>query len=301
MANIFGRQVVILATNKSGGGVVNGDVVIPDTSNDSAFTTTTSASVTGPVWIAQETIASNATGRVLVGGYASLVNVNASVTRGHFGATHTVAKQAADAGASRTAGTFCEFLTGGTTPIAYIWPTDLLGTSLSNPMSAKGQLIQGDTGGTPAALAVGTAGQVLTSGGSGAFNTWAAVATPSETFLTGDVTMTNANTAYTAITVTPAAGTYLIYGSASVAYSGGGSTATAELLAGATVLHSVGGVTTGANELVSLVTFGYATLNGSTAVLIQCFDNGAGAIIKATPRVNGTTNKQTKLMLVKIG
>jgi hypothetical protein len=124
-SNTYGRQTVLPLTNKSGGGVIAGDVVIGDTSNNDAFTTTTSAAFTGIVGIAQETIASNASGRVLVGGYAALVNVNASVTRGHYGATHTVAKQAADAGASRTAGTFVQFLTGGTTPDGLVFNPDL--------------------------------------------------------------------------------------------------------------------------------------------------------------------------------
>src|SRR5512143_2286373 len=150
-ANTYGRQVVLPLTNKSGGGVVAGDVVIVDTTNNDAFTTTTSANSTGGVGIAQETIANNAVGRVLFNGYAALVNVNASVTRGHYGATHTVAKQATDAGASRAAGTFCQFLTGGTTPDAIIYNPDLGGASLTNPMANKGELIQGDTGGSPSA------------------------------------------------------------------------------------------------------------------------------------------------------
>lgn len=124
-ANTYGRQVVIPLTNKSGGSVAAGDVVIVDTANNDAFTTTTSAGSTATIGVVQETIASNAVGRVLLSGYAALVNVNASVTRGDYGKTHTVAKQATDAGASRGAGTFCQFLTGGTTPDAAVYASDL--------------------------------------------------------------------------------------------------------------------------------------------------------------------------------
>ena len=152
-ANTYGRQLVIPLTNKSGGGVVAGDVVVVDTTNNDAFTTTTSANFTGGVGIAQETIASNVVGRVLVSGYAPLVNVNASVTRGHYGATFTVAKQATDAGASRGVGTFCQFLTGGTTPDAIMYPVDLLGSSLTNPMIAQDDMIIGGTAGAAARLA----------------------------------------------------------------------------------------------------------------------------------------------------
>jgi hypothetical protein len=119
--NTYGRQVVLPLTNKSGGSVAAGDVVIVDTTNNDAFTTTTSGAFVGMIGVAQETIASNAVGRVATSGYAALVNVNASVTRGNFGKTHTVVKQATDAGASRTTGTFCQFLTGGTTPDAILF------------------------------------------------------------------------------------------------------------------------------------------------------------------------------------
>jgi hypothetical protein len=120
-SNTYGRQVVEALTNKSGSSVAAGDVVIIDTTNNDAFTTNTASGFTGMIGIAQETIANNGTGRVLTAGYAALVNVNASVTRGNYGKTHTVAKQATDAGASRAAGAFCQFLTGGTTPDAHVF------------------------------------------------------------------------------------------------------------------------------------------------------------------------------------
>jgi hypothetical protein len=171
-ANTYGRAVDIPLTNKSGGGVIPGDVVIVDTTNNDAFTTTTSASVIVGVGVVQDTIANNAIGRVRFGGYAPLVNVNASVTRGHYGATYTVAKQATDI-AARAAGTFCQFLTGGTTPDAIIFPSDLGGTALTNPMTTKGDIIVADTGGTPTRLATGTAGQFLMANGAATFETFA--------------------------------------------------------------------------------------------------------------------------------
>jgi hypothetical protein len=165
MSSIFGRSVIVPLTNKSGSSVVAGDVVILDSANNTSFTTTTSAGITTPIGVAQEAIASNAVGRVLVEGYASLVNVNASVTRLHYGTTHTVAKQATDAGASRVSGTFCCFLSSGTTPDALVYPVDLAGAALTNPMSAVGDIIQGTTAGAPARLAAPLAGKVLTGAG----------------------------------------------------------------------------------------------------------------------------------------
>lgn len=171
MSNIFGRQLVLPMVNKSGGALAAGDVVVVDTSNDTAVTTTTSAASTLPVGVVQETIASNGTGRVLFGGYAALVNVSASVTRGQYGATHTVAKQAAGT-ASRGAGTFVEWLTGGTTPSGFVYPTDLLGSSLTNPMTNVGDIIYGGTAGAPTRLADVATGSVLLSGGVNTAPSW---------------------------------------------------------------------------------------------------------------------------------
>ncbi len=172
-ANTYGRAVVLPMTNKSGGSVAAGDVVIYDSTTNDSFTTTTSAASLLAAGIAQETIASNAVGRVLTLGYAALVNTSGSVTRLNFGATHTVAKQAADVGSSRASGTFMRFLSSGATPDAVIYPVDLAGAALTNPMTTKGDVILGDTGGTPTRLAAGaTAGMVLTSAGSGAFETF---------------------------------------------------------------------------------------------------------------------------------
>ncbi len=195
-ANTYGRQVVIPLTNKSGGGVIAGDVVVIDTTNNDAFTTSTAGAVTITVGVAQETIANNAVGRVLMSGYAALINVNASVTRGNYGKTYTVAKQATDAGASRVAGTFVQFFTGGTTPDGQVFPVDLAGAALTNPMTTKGDVILGDTGGTPTRLGAGTSGNILTSNGAAAFPSWQAAAAASLT------TATQAATSDTSLSAT---------------------------------------------------------------------------------------------------
>jgi hypothetical protein len=144
--DIQGRRTIGYLTNKSGGSVAKGDVVVIDSANDEAFKTSTAgAEVVGVgVVIEDNGIANNAQGRVAFQGYVALVNVNASVTRGNFGKTHTVAKQATDAGASRVLGVFCQFLTGGTTPAGMLFgqPDGVTGAG-------------GLTGGTPA-LTLGT-------------------------------------------------------------------------------------------------------------------------------------------------
>lgn len=164
-SNAFGRQVVLPLTNKSGGGVIAGDVVIIDSGNDAAFTTTTTGATTVPLGIAQETIANNAVGRVLIAGYAALVNVPASVTRGHYLQTHTVVKQATG-NATRQAGSAGQFLTGGTTPTAFLFGiTDGstgAGGIAATIVDVKGDLIAATAADTVARLAAGANNTVLT-------------------------------------------------------------------------------------------------------------------------------------------
>lgn len=167
MGNPFGRSEIVPLTNKSGGSVAAGDFVYIDTANNDSFTTGTTGAYTKGIGIAQQTIASNAIGLVLVNGYASLVNVNASVTRGNFLKSHTVVKQGTDAGSSRASGTCGMFLTGGTTPDALIWQPDLGGGSgelvaTSTIWDAAGDLAVGSGADTAARLAIGaTNGMVL--------------------------------------------------------------------------------------------------------------------------------------------
>lgn len=174
MANPYGRSNIFPLVNKSGASVAAGDLVyLGDGATADSFTTGTTANRTGGIGIAQQTIASNATGLVLLSGYAALVNVNASVTINHYGASHTVAKQATDVGTSRAAGTCLYFLTGGTTPDAIVWQPDLGGGSgMTNPMSAVGDIIQGGTAGAPQALAAPATGKVLQGAGATTLVAW---------------------------------------------------------------------------------------------------------------------------------
>jgi hypothetical protein len=121
--------IVATLTNKSGGGVIAGDVVILDSGNNDAFTTTTSAASVAKVGIAAATIANNAAGLVVVGGYVAQVNVTASVSRGDFLFTSTTAKKAS--AASFGTGAFGVVTKVGTTPTAVIFlDTQQAGSSI---------------------------------------------------------------------------------------------------------------------------------------------------------------------------
>src|SRR5512139_1807816 len=117
---IRGRSNVATLTNNSGGALVAGDVCIQDTTGDEYATTTTSANSTKQVVIAAESIANGAAGKFYVGGYCPLVTPSASVTRGRYLFTHTVAKQAAES-ATYGDGAFGVALKSGTTPSVWLF------------------------------------------------------------------------------------------------------------------------------------------------------------------------------------
>lgn len=117
---IRGRSNVVTMTNNSGGALIAGDVCIQDATADENVTTTTSAASTSKVFVAAESIGIGAAGKFYESGYCPYVKPNASLTRGHFLFTDTVAKQATGS-ASYAAGAFGRVLKAGTTPSAIIY------------------------------------------------------------------------------------------------------------------------------------------------------------------------------------
>lgn len=95
----------IVLTNKSGGTVNAGDVVIWDKANASAFTTTTSSAdrrVCGVVKSGQ--IANNAAGIIAVGGTIETVKVQGNVSSGQALITSTTTKRASSNGTTKQNG-----------------------------------------------------------------------------------------------------------------------------------------------------------------------------------------------------
>ncbi len=152
-------EVILQLVNKSGGAIAIGDVVVIDTADDTAFTTTTTGRAEISVGIAQAAIPSNTSGSVLVAGYATLVNVPSSMTRGYFLETYTVVKQATG-NATRRSGSFGQFLTGGTTPTAWLWGSTDQTAGSGSPLTTKGDIWGYST--VDARIAVGLNGYVLT-------------------------------------------------------------------------------------------------------------------------------------------
>lgn len=121
------RVVVAQLTNKSGGDLSQGAVVIWSTGTASAFTTTTTAGdQTEPVGVIVEPngIANNATGAVAFQGYVPKINLSGSASLGDFVKTHTVAGQGVRHGTPSVAGDFAVVLATGTSPAAWLFGTN---------------------------------------------------------------------------------------------------------------------------------------------------------------------------------
>lgn len=133
MANTaLNRTGVVLLTNKSGGSVVQGDVVVMSTGTANSFTTTTTSGyVNGAVGVVLEPngIANDAVGIVALSGYVPVINLSGSAGLGDLVKTHTVAKQGVRHAAPAVAGDFAQVLATGTTPAALLFGTTFALTS----------------------------------------------------------------------------------------------------------------------------------------------------------------------------
>lgn len=124
MNTALNRTTVALLTNKSGGDLSYGDVVVLDNTNDNGFTTTTSGALSTRgigVIIEPNGIANNATGMVAVGGWCPIVNLNTAATAGQFLKTHTVAGQATPHSSPQVEGDFGVALEASATPSALLF------------------------------------------------------------------------------------------------------------------------------------------------------------------------------------
>lgn len=117
------RTGVSLLTNKSGGATAQGDVVVVDTANASAFTTTTTSGfANGFVGVVLEPngIANNAAGLVAFGVYVPKITLNTAATIGQFIKTHSVAKQGTPHSAPGAVGDFAIALEASASPKALL-------------------------------------------------------------------------------------------------------------------------------------------------------------------------------------
>lgn len=131
MSNIaLGRTEQAILTNKSGGALAQGDVVIVDaTTAASVTTTTTGAYANGRIGVVLEPagIANNAAGMIAFSGYVPKITLASSANLGDLVKTHTVAKQGSPHAAPSAGGDFAQVLGTGTTPAALLFGSPLSG------------------------------------------------------------------------------------------------------------------------------------------------------------------------------
>ncbi len=120
------RTTQVLLTNKSGGNLTYGAVVVLDNTNTNGFTTTTTAGLSTRglgVILEPSGIANNASGMVAVGGWCPQVNLNTAAAIGQFIKTHTVAGQGTPHASPQVEGDFAVALSASATP-----PCNLFGS-----------------------------------------------------------------------------------------------------------------------------------------------------------------------------
>lgn len=125
--------------------------------------------------------------------------------------------------------------------------------------------------------------------------------TASEAFLSGDVTMTSADTFYDGPSISLGAGTYIIMGGLTLKETGQNSFFTVKLWDGTNVYHAPGGQyndTQGGDYNVSV--FAKVTLVGTVTVKISAACHNTGGVILATAIFNGTSNKASKIVALQI-
>jgi hypothetical protein len=124
MNTALNRTGVALLTNKSGGDLAYGAVVILGTPTAKAFTTTTTSgyknSAVGVI-VEPNGIANNGSGLVALGTWVPKITLNASASLYDFIKCHTVAGQGTPHAAPAQAGDFAIALETGTTPSAILF------------------------------------------------------------------------------------------------------------------------------------------------------------------------------------
>jgi len=158
------RTATALLTNKSGGALAYGDLVVLNNTDANGFTTTTTAGLsTRGLGVILEVggIANNASGMVAIGGWVPRVNLNTAATVGQFIKSHTVAGQATPHSSPQVEGDFGVALSASATPAAILFG------SANGPSAGQiaGLSVLGVTGSATADAAAITASadnQVLT-------------------------------------------------------------------------------------------------------------------------------------------
>jgi hypothetical protein len=118
--------------------------------------------------------------------------------------------------------------------------------------------------------------------------------------LTGDVTISGSNTYADAMSVSLAAGTWLLGAVLTVLRGANASRITAKLWDGTTVIATGEGIIPTAGDVVSIPLLGIVVLGSTTTYKVSAAGTSSGNIIKATAPDNGAGNTASTLVGLKI-
>lgn len=119
MNTALNRTTIAYLTNKSGGDLSYGAVVVLDNTNANGFTTTTTDGLSTRglgVILDAAGIANNATGAVAIGGWCPKITLNTAATVGQFIKTYTAAGQGTPHSSPQVEGDFAVALSASSTP-----------------------------------------------------------------------------------------------------------------------------------------------------------------------------------------
>lgn len=169
---------------------------------------------------------------------------------------------------------------------------------------AKGDLAGGTGANTAARLAVGTNGHVLTADSAETTGMkWAAAGgvTAASNYITSDVTMTNANQFYDGPSLSLAAGTYVLMGSVLIRTNSFSSWLCAKLWDGSSsILHVTDSRQEDVGGALTVPVFGYVVVGSTTTYKISVAANNTGCVLLDTAVTNGTADKASVLIALKI-
>jgi hypothetical protein len=304
------RTTTALLTNKSGGTLTYGAVVVVDTANDNAFTTTVAeGNSTKQVGVILEPsgIANNASGMVAVGGWIPKITLNTAATVGQFLKTHTVAGQATPHASPQVEGDFGVALEASATPSAILFGSPnapLGGGAVTTGVTlTAGQFVVGAGGSAVAILAPGgnylcyqdqkaqnTAGGTFTSG------SWQTRVLNTEVSDVGGYGTLAGNQ------ITLTAGSYRIYATAPGLTCDRHQARLQNVTAGTTILTGTSELATSAAGVTSRsVVVGFFTVAAAQALELQHQCQTTAATLGFGPACNFTTEIFSVVELWKEG
>lgn len=184
--------------------------------------------------------------------------------------------------------------------------TDVTIEGIANPMTTAGDVIYGGASGTPTRLAIGTAGQVLKVNSGATAPEWGAAAggslTTASAELATDVSVPNTGTVTDIVSVSLAAGTWLVIAKVGTFHADASNALACRLTDGTNDYDSCDHSSVGIRGDVACTLFAIITLASTTTIKVQAKANAVytakGAASTGVSYI--TTEPPTRIHAVKV-